>query len=77
MIYEYYPTMIHELSTMNHKNIPYLYRRKTFYRCQLVWRRKVRATQSILLPNGKAPAAGDSKVPQRKYRPLRWVRVKT
>lgn len=23
--------------------------------------RKVRATQSILLPNGKAPAAGDSK----------------
>jgi len=24
-------------------------------------KRKVRATQSILLPNGKAPAAGDSK----------------
>jgi len=40
---------------------------KTFYRWSLQgdWR-KVRATQSILLPNGKAPAAGDSKC-HRKY----------
>ena len=33
---------------------------------RLPGRRKVRATQSILLPNGKAPAAGDSKC-HRKY----------
>jgi len=53
---------IYGLSTMDYglKILPL--QCKTFYRFQrLVWERKVRATQSILLPNGKAPAAGDSK----------------
>ncbi|MDB5024403.1 MAG: hypothetical protein JWP78_2158 [Mucilaginibacter sp.] len=42
---------------------------KTFYRFRSKQKRKVRATQSILLPNGKAPFSRRQKVPQKINRP--------
>jgi hypothetical protein len=71
------------LTSLRTNKKTYLYfAKRSIAACLLGRRRKVRATQSILLPNGKAPAAGDSKC-HRKYTALVpiaigiGVRVKT